>query len=62
MKRDRRTGEDGQFESDEWVDMGIDLLTRLHQQIHRVLIGLRDARQPNAYAVNEKGMAVWSTG
>jgi hypothetical protein len=28
------------------VAMGIDILTRLHQQIQQVLVGLRDARQP----------------
>lgn len=28
------------------VAMGIDILTRLHQQIQQMLVGLRDARQP----------------
>ena len=29
------------------VAMGGDVLARLHQQIQHVLVGLRDARQPN---------------
>jgi len=29
-----------------WV-MGVDVMARLHQQIQHVLVGLRDARQPN---------------
>ena len=27
--------------------MGVDVQARLHQQIQQVLVGLRDARQPN---------------
>jgi len=30
------------------VTMGVDGLARLHQQIQHVLVGLRDAQQPNA--------------
>lgn len=29
------------------VVMGVDVMARLHQQIQQVLVGLRDARQPN---------------
>jgi hypothetical protein len=29
------------------VAMSVDVLARLHQQIQQVLVGLRDARQPN---------------
>ena len=29
------------------VAMGVDVLARLHQQIQQVLVGMRDARQPN---------------
>jgi hypothetical protein len=28
------------------VTMGVDVLTRLHQQIQQALVGLREARQP----------------
>ena len=30
------------------VAMGVDVLAQLHRQIQRVLVGLRDARQPKA--------------
>jgi hypothetical protein len=30
------------------VVMGVDVMARLHQQIQHVLVGLRDARQPNS--------------
>ena len=29
------------------VAMGVDVLARLHQQFQQVLVGMRDARQPN---------------
>ena len=29
------------------VVMGVDVMARMHQQIQHVLVGLRDARQPN---------------
>ena len=32
------------------VAMGVDVLARLHPQIQRVLVGLRDARQPKPKA------------
>jgi hypothetical protein len=48
-----KTAKDGQAAPKELdgalvtrVAMGVDVLARLHQQIQRVLIGMRDARQP----------------